>query len=776
MHRDLKPANIKVTPDGQVKVLDFGLAKAFSGEADADLSRALTVTETVESRKGTFIGTPAYMSPEQARGQPIDKRTDTWAFGCVLFEMLAGKRPFAGVTLSDTIARVLERDPDWDALPKGTPARMCDLVERCLEKDARNRQRDFGDVRIEIERALSERVIPSHEASAVSALQSNRVISAVLVVGLISVVAGLIIWNSRSSALETAPGPPRLENIRRVTSLPGNEDQPALSPDGQFVAFVSETAGNRDIWIQPVQGGDAIQVTKDQAADYDPDWAPDGATIAYRSNRTNGGLYTIPAFGGNATRIADFGYRPRWSPDGRKIAFQLRWGGLVTNEIFVMDYPPGSPPVRLIASGQMASFLYAEWSPDGQHLVYKEFKTGAPSSLAVLPLADPENRWMLEFDGTVMDVVAPVWLPDGRGIIASVPVMGQEQLRLQYIALDSEMKAAAPPFQLTTGPGDAYPSISGNGQRIAYNNSTRQSDIWKVELDPETRQPVGDPIRVIENPADEFTAVVLPDDQHILFLSNRDNQNHVYVADSNGENERLVDDTRSWGRIRSVSPDGRWIATSARAAAGTEIFLIPLDPVSLQKVGPPRSLGPGLPMNWSPDGKYLLMQGVWTHEGVGIEVIENPTSDEPKRIFWPFNAEFAEQYPGFAYGYFSPDGKRIAFGGYRTRDNTSVFVVETGSDSPEFVWEGSGYPKWFSDSDRVYIWSERGDETSGKLGFVLIDAETGKPDGDITFIDLRQGFFFPSPARSSMTSDGRWLFLESVEVEGDVWVADLVWN
>ena len=783
VHRDLKPANIKITPDGQVKVLDFGLAKAFSSETDADLSRALTVTETVGSRKGTFVGTPAYMSPEQARGQQVDKRTDTWAFGCVLFEMLAGRRSFAGVTLSDTIARVLERDPDWTGLPPETPARIRDLLERCLEKDVRNRQRDFGDVRIEIERALSEPVTPSHEVSAVSALPLNWVIAVVLVVSVTaSVVTGLIVWNSRSPGLDAVSGPPRLENIRNVTSLPGNEDQPVLSPDGQFVTFVAETTGNRDIWIQQVQGGDPIQVTKDQADDFDPDWSPDGATIAFRSNRTNGGLYTIPALGGTATRIAEFGYRPRWSPDGSRISFQRRPSGRVPNDLFVMDHPQVSLPELVLGSGLGVGDVFgnsgfdADWSPDGRHLAYHS----PEATVGLLPLADPENGWMLDFDGAMVNALGlgvnafaagldPVWLPDGRGIIVSA---GRQ--RLQYIALDSGLKAAAPPFQLTTGPGDRHPSISRNGQRIAYSSATVNRDIWKVELDLDTRQPVGNPIRVVDNPAGEITPVVLPDDEHILFLSNRNGQNDVYVADTNGENERLVDDTRSWVHIRSVSPDGKWIATMHRG----ETFLIPFDPVSLQKVGPPRSLGPGQPLNWSPEGKYLLMQGTPTYERAGIELIENLTSEEPKRIFFPFNPEFAEQYPGFSYGYFSPDGKRIAFGGLDTFGNPSIFVVETGSDSPEFIWEGSGYPKWFSDSDRVYIFSERGDETFGKLGFVSIDSETGKPDGDITFIDLelRRVSFSGSPARNSMTSDGRWLFVQGTEVEGDVWVADLVWN
>jgi serine/threonine protein kinase len=145
IHRDLKPANVKVTPEGRVKVLDFGLAKAFASESEVDISQMATLSE-----EGRILGTPGYMSPEQARGKSVDKRTDIWAFGCVLYELLVGKPAFRGETVSDTLAKVLEREPDWETLPAATPAKLQELLHRCLEKDSQRRLRDIGEARIEL--------------------------------------------------------------------------------------------------------------------------------------------------------------------------------------------------------------------------------------------------------------------------------------------------------------------------------------------------------------------------------------------------------------------------------------------------------------------------------------------------------------------------------------------------------------------------------------------------------------------------------------------------
>jgi serine/threonine protein kinase len=152
IHRDLKPANVKVTPEGNLKVLDFGLAKAFAGDNGLDLSNAPTLT-AIGTEEGKLVGTPAYMSPEQARGQAVDKRTDIWAFGCLLYELLTARRAFRGETLTNTIAAILEREPDWQDLPRSTPTQIRDLLRRCLQKDRQRRMRDIGDVRVEIEEA-----------------------------------------------------------------------------------------------------------------------------------------------------------------------------------------------------------------------------------------------------------------------------------------------------------------------------------------------------------------------------------------------------------------------------------------------------------------------------------------------------------------------------------------------------------------------------------------------------------------------------------------------
>src|SRR5438128_3379935 len=258
VHRDLKPANVKVTPEGRVKVLDFGLAKAFAGNgSEADPSSGATLTE-MGTEPGAILGTPSYMSPEQVRGKKVDKRTDIWAFGCVLYELLTGQRPFqsrdrkgAG-TVQETIAAVLEREPDWTALP-ATPANIRTLLRRCLQKDADRRLHDMADARIEIEEALIAPTTLEATAARLPARPSGNLWRWALVSGLClllgALVAGVAIWNLRTA------GPRRI--TRSAITLPSsvvlanlNFPEVAISPDGSLLAYVAIRGGPQRIFLR----------------------------------------------------------------------------------------------------------------------------------------------------------------------------------------------------------------------------------------------------------------------------------------------------------------------------------------------------------------------------------------------------------------------------------------------------------------------------------------------------------------------------------------------
>jgi hypothetical protein len=268
VHRDLKPANIKITPAGVVKVLDFGLAKAPVGEPA--LARELSQSPTVGmsgTRVGVILGTATYMSPEQARGLPVDNRADIWAFGCVMYETLTGRPPFTGQTIAETFAAILEREPDWTALPRVTPASIRALLKQCLEKDPTRRLQNIADARNAIEQA--QRGWKPWQVAAVAA----------------TAVAALAIG---ASAWWRAPaGPAARSEWVQLTQFPDSVIQPALSPDGRMVAFLRAPSSplvpfsNGQVYVKMLPDGEPHQLTNDSLRKMSPVFSPDGARIAY---------------------------------------------------------------------------------------------------------------------------------------------------------------------------------------------------------------------------------------------------------------------------------------------------------------------------------------------------------------------------------------------------------------------------------------------------------------------------------------------------------------
>jgi len=390
IHRDLKPANIKITTDGTVKVLDFGLAKAVGDDSSSPDLTQLPEAKPGEAHPGAIIGTAAYMSPEQARGQRVDKRTDTWAFGCVVFEMLTGRVAFAGDTVSDSIAKILEREPEWSALPAGTPASIRRLLVRCLAKDPKKRLRDIADVRIEID-AIDE-ILPDASTTGDPLARSRSHVTWLPWLAFVALALAVGVWESRRPfanppVVPVEESPLANATYSQVTDWQGTEELAELSPDGRFLAFLADKSGQIDVWVSQVGTGKF-----------------DNLTLTMKPMLTPGNLLRTLGFSGDGSEI--------WfSPSGNP--------GL---EKLLMPLTPGVPR-PFLDTGKSAP----SWSPNNTRLVY--FNSGAagePTSGDPLFLADhigadarlidvpPQGKDKEKFFRTGQHTHNPVWSPDGQ--------------------------------------------------------------------------------------------------------------------------------------------------------------------------------------------------------------------------------------------------------------------------------------------------------------------------------------------------------------------------
>lgn len=603
VHRDLKPANIKITSEGVVKVLDFGLAKALAGQ---DSPSGLSQSPTLRTADGVILGTAAYMSPEQARGRPVDRRADIWSFGCVLFEMLTLRRPFIGETVSDTIASVLEHEPNWTLLPAATPPGIQRLLRRCLEKDLHRRLRDIGDARLEVEEALAG---PSSSVEVAGVKVARRRRPGIVQTATILAIGGIV--GAVIGASLRAPPRVSRQAAHFVVSLPQGErlaglDFPAtsISPDGSLVVYVAAHGGRPQLLVRAMNSVDATPIPGTADA-ISPFFSPDSRWIGFFAG---GKLKKVSATGGVAVTVCDapIGFGGTWG-EGETIVFAAATGSGLSR----VDAAGGTPTRATTLDTKKGEFSHRwpEMLPDGETVLFTVGTLGSWDDAQIvaqsltsgqrhlliqggtnphyLPtghllyarggavMAVPFDAARLKVTGTPVRVLENVLQSHDGAMQLSVSRSGTlvyvagrfESAERQLVAVDRS--GAVTPF---AAPARAYsaPRASPDGQKLVVTIAGTTEDVWVYNITQGT-------LNQLTFEANNAFPVWTPDGQKVTFSSNRTGPHNLFWtrADATAAEERLLSSDKiqapgSW------SPDGRLLAFVERhATTGRDIWMLP---------------------------------------------------------------------------------------------------------------------------------------------------------------------------------------------------------
>ncbi len=692
MHRDLKPANVKVDPAGQVKVLDFGLAKALASDGSSpDVTSSPTLTAAA-TQAGVIIGTAAYMSPEQARGRAVDRRTDVWAFGTVVYEMLTGRKAFEGETVSDTLAAVLTREPDWEALPRDTPASVRRVLRRCLDRDPKTRIHDVADARLELDEPLE--TAPGRAASASPARPRAALALSVAALAFLAAAGWWLALRSRTAAAR--PAAP----LRFAVNLPASDqipfdDMPVLdiSRDGTRIVFVADRDGHRQLYLRQWNEIELVPVAGTEGST-SPFFSPDGQWIGFFAD---GKLKKVPAGGGVGITLAD-------APNNR--------GGVWLADdsiVFAPDYT--SALMRIPARGGKAEPLTKLDAAAGER------SHRWPSCLPGDDAAVIFTVGLLKSPGNYDDARIAVWEPATRAVrtVYEGGAMGRWAPSGHLLFLRSEM-------------------------------------LFAIPFDARRRQTAGAPValndKVAGDPSSGVGYVAVAANGTLAYVPSRGaaKDRSLVLTDAAGKPRPVPVPPRSYHYPR-FSPDGKRLAVTIGPGHGNsdDIWTVDLETGALTRLTIGDGNGSYYPV-WSNDGRRIAYgsdrahQGIWLRnaDGTGVEepfrsearpeipadwsrdgarfaITRNFPSTDVYVVSLPDRNELLHE-PGGSSPVFSPDGKWVAYA-LSTPGSPSQIVVRPASGP-------AGRVQITSDRGVFPVWTDRGIYFHDNKKLLLVPVQT----------------------------------------------------
>jgi eukaryotic-like serine/threonine-protein kinase len=650
VHRDVKPENVVLRPDGIVKVLDFGLAKLTEQLGDANSAMPTQLREQTET--GMVMGTARYMSPEQARGYPVDARTDVWSLGVVIYEMTAGCLPFEGATNSDVIVSVLERDPPSLIGQLEIPAELQRIVTKALLKNREERYRVIEDLcfdlkslaqelelnvanyrftAAEFERAetikLSGRGSKDTEgqhagsptspaaanitSSLTRAIATHKRLATFALVGAAFITVLMVLFVSRSAirkTLQATPETPASVRVVPLTSFLGREDHAAFSPDGNQIAFVwaGEKDDNPDIYVKSKSSERPLRITSDPAIDILPAWSPDGQSIAFvRIAEGRFNIYTIPSLGnGTERKLLTLSRHPgkiSWSPDGKFIAVSDKDPVQEVSALFLFSLDTGEKHRLTSPPTQIWGDICPTFSPDGQSVAFIRASSAVAADLYLIAAAGGEPKQLTAdsrlrtYDQGVIGGLA--WTTDGQAIIYSSEAGGSPSLW-------KVSTSGGPPERLSVGGVDVfYPSIARQGNRLAYTQIYGGTPVYMIRATSSMAR-YAPPAKLIASTRFNRTPQFSPDSERIAFASDRSGTHEIWVCNHDGTNSiQLTSFNGPHVGGPRWSPDGKQILFEVKTSSISHIYIVNVEAGIPQRVTTDPS-DEGLP-SWSRDGKWI---------------------------------------------------------------------------------------------------------------------------------------------------------------------------